>query len=106
MRASQLARMLLIGTGRWSLSGGRPALEDQIVLRIGETAMRLEVKMSRDSGGEFRAWCPSLPGCAIRAASVERARQDISEAICGYVASLNGSGQYVLDCDERLAASA
>jgi predicted RNase H-like HicB family nuclease len=62
--------------------------------------MRLDVKMVRDGRGGFHAWCPALPGCAVRAESHTKARQDIADAIRGYVASLNGSHEFAIACEE------
>jgi predicted RNase H-like HicB family nuclease len=62
--------------------------------------MVLEVKMAKDVRGEYRAWVPALPGCAVRAESPAAARQDITEAIAGYLASLNGSRRFDIACTE------
>jgi predicted RNase H-like HicB family nuclease len=69
----------------------------------GGDGMRLEVKMARDVRGEYRAWCPALPGCAVRAESHVKASRDIAEAIRGYVASLNGSHHFVIVCQDQPA---
>jgi predicted RNase H-like HicB family nuclease len=66
----------------------------------GGNGMRLEVKIAREVCGDYRAWCPALPGCAVRAESDVKARKDIAEAIAGYVASLNGSHHFVIVCQD------
>jgi predicted RNase H-like HicB family nuclease len=51
--------------------------------------MRLMVKVVRESADRVRAWCPSLPGCMVRATSEEEAKKSLEHAIRGYLASLN-----------------
>ncbi len=45
--------------------------------------------------GEDGYWvveCPSLPGCLSQGKTVDEALQNIKEAICGYIASLEDDG--------------
>ena len=51
--------------------------------------MRLLVKIARESSDRVRAWCPSLPGCMVRATSEDEAKKNLERAIRGYLASLN-----------------
>ncbi len=51
--------------------------------------MKLTVKLARVDGNRFRAWCPALPGCAVYAQSQREAKIKISQAIDGYLASLD-----------------
>ena len=55
----------------------------------GREHMRLMVKIVQESSDRFRAWCPSLPGCMVRARSQDEARVHLDHAIRGYLASLN-----------------
>ena len=36
-----------------------------------------------------RAWCPGLPGCNVYAQSESQAKEKLTEAIYGYLASLD-----------------
>lgn len=51
--------------------------------------MKIVVKISRESGERFRAWCPALPGCVVCGRSREEAIAKLEQAVCGYVASLD-----------------
>ena len=51
--------------------------------------MKLVAKITEREGGNFYAWCPALPGCWVVGQSRQEARQKISEAIEGYLASLD-----------------
>ena len=39
--------------------------------------------------GSYRAWCPALPGCWIKAASKEQAYERMQSAVKGYLASMD-----------------
>ena len=54
-----------------------------------ETIMRLVVKISEQRSGQFRAWCPALPGCEVTADTHEEAGRKIDSAVRSYLASLN-----------------
>lgn len=54
-----------------------------------EQDMALTIKIARTSDGAFRAWCPALPGCVVRAQSHGEAQRMVNQAISGYLASLN-----------------
>jgi len=51
--------------------------------------MKLVVRTTRRDGSTFKAWCPALPGCAVIAASRQRAQSRIQRAVKGYLASLD-----------------
>lgn len=51
--------------------------------------MTLHIRISSCETGGFLAACPSLPGCMTRAQTREEARRKLSEAIVGYLASVN-----------------
>ncbi len=51
--------------------------------------MRLTVKIANTREGNFRAWCPALPGCMVWGLSEDEVRQKISKAVDGYLASLD-----------------
>ena len=51
--------------------------------------MRLVVKIVCEGNGIFRAWCPCLPGCTVRAISSTEAQEKIEAAIRSYMMSLN-----------------
>lgn len=50
--------------------------------------MTLAIHIMRKTESAYRAWCPSLPGCAVYGQSREEARDKIREAVRGYLASL------------------
>ena len=50
--------------------------------------MKVRVRISRSEAGGYIASCPSLPGCVTRGATREQARDNMNEAIKGYLASL------------------
>ncbi|MFB3891864.1 MAG: type II toxin-antitoxin system HicB family antitoxin [Phycisphaerae bacterium] len=51
--------------------------------------MTLHIRIRHCESGGFLAACPSLPGCSTRAETREEARKRLSEAIVGYLASVN-----------------
>lgn len=51
--------------------------------------MKLLVKVTRDSAGYYRAWCPSLPGCFAYAPSQDEAIAKLNETMVSYLASLD-----------------
>jgi predicted RNase H-like HicB family nuclease len=51
--------------------------------------MRLCVRVRQDDSGRYIAACPSLPGCVSSGQTERQARQNLEEAITGYLASLN-----------------
>lgn len=51
--------------------------------------MKLVVKIARQNGRGYRAWCPALPGCAVSAESEQEARTRIRCAVNGYLMSLD-----------------
>ncbi len=55
----------------------------------GECHMKLAVRIVEEPNGLIRAWCPALPGCAVRGTSRQDAARKIEEAIRAYLASLN-----------------
>lgn len=48
----------------------------------------LEVIIEKDEPEGYHAYCPSLPGCHSQGATTEEARENIAEAIEGYLESL------------------
>ena len=50
--------------------------------------MNLSVHIARRGGREYRAWCPSLPGCMVYGATVQEAKDRIRQAVRGYLSSL------------------
>ncbi|NQU76628.1 MAG: type II toxin-antitoxin system HicB family antitoxin [Planctomycetes bacterium] len=50
--------------------------------------MKLCIRISKSEHGGFVACCPSLPGCVTRGKTKEQARENIGEAIKGYLASV------------------
>ena len=51
--------------------------------------MKLYVRVSRNDRGEFKASCPSLPGCTSRGVTREEACSKLDDAIRGYIAAIN-----------------
>jgi predicted RNase H-like HicB family nuclease len=51
--------------------------------------MKITVQITRGSDGFYRARCPALPGCIVVAPTRDEAHTKISEAIEGYLASLD-----------------
>ena len=51
--------------------------------------MKLLVNVSREDSGDYRAWCPVLPGCEVWAESKPAAEAKIRQAIEFYLASLD-----------------
>ncbi len=51
--------------------------------------MRLCVRLRRSERGRFIASCPSLPGCVSSGQTEQQARDNLQEAILGYLASVN-----------------
>ena len=51
--------------------------------------MKIAAKIVREQSGAYRASCPALPGCTVRAASYEEARAKLDEAVRGYLCSLD-----------------
>jgi predicted RNase H-like HicB family nuclease len=51
--------------------------------------MKMQIQIARTAQGEYRAWCPRLPGCQVRSSSLPQAQQKLTEAARGYLASLN-----------------
>jgi predicted RNase H-like HicB family nuclease len=51
--------------------------------------MKLAIKIKQQSDGNYRACCPSLPGCSVCGQTKEDARSQIDLAVRGYLASLD-----------------
>lgn len=51
--------------------------------------MRLCVRLRRNERGRFIASCPSLPGCVSSGPTEKQARENLQDAILGYLASVN-----------------
>jgi predicted RNase H-like HicB family nuclease len=54
-----------------------------------EVNMKLCVHIKKDHEGRFVAYCPSLPGCKTGGQTREEARDNLDDAIRGYIASLD-----------------
>ena len=52
-----------------------------------------DVIIEKDSPKGYRAWCPNLIGCHSQGDTIEEARENIAEAIKGYVISLRERGK-------------
>jgi predicted RNase H-like HicB family nuclease len=55
--------------------------------------MKYRVTIKQDEDGIFVAECPSLPGCISQGATRAEAKENIAEAIAGYVESLEARGE-------------
>ncbi|KPK80760.1 MAG: hypothetical protein AMJ81_11390 [Phycisphaerae bacterium SM23_33] len=51
--------------------------------------MKLCIRMRRNERGEFTASCPLLPGCISSGRTEQQAKQNLEEAIRGYLASVS-----------------
>ncbi len=51
--------------------------------------MKLCVRLRRNERGRFIASCPSLPGCVSSGLTEQQARENLQDAIQGYLASVN-----------------
>lgn len=54
--------------------------------------MKFRVVIEQDEDGKFIASCPTLPGCWSDGETRNEARQNIAEAIKGYLESLKKHG--------------
>ena len=50
--------------------------------------MRFRIVIEQDEDGVFVARCPALPGCVSQGKTRTEARQNIEDAMTGYIASL------------------
>ena len=50
--------------------------------------MRFRIVIEQDEDGIFVARCPALPGCISQGKTRAEARQNIEDAMVGYIASL------------------
>ena len=50
--------------------------------------MKYRIFISQDEGGVFVAECPELPGCISQGATRRQVRDNIQDAIKGYIESL------------------
>ena len=57
--------------------------------------MKYRVYLEQDEDGMFVATCPALPGCVSQGRTRAEARENIREAIEGYVKSLRKHGDPV-----------
>ena len=51
--------------------------------------MKLSVKVIPNNKGGYTAVCPTLPGCVSWGDTHEKAKENLSEAIRGYMAAMN-----------------
>ena len=61
--------------------------------------MKIAIAIEAVAGTGYRAECPSLPGCTAFGRSPEEARDQISRAILGYLASLDTPAPQTLELD-------
>jgi predicted RNase H-like HicB family nuclease len=61
--------------------------------------MKIAIVIEAAAGAGYRAECPSLPGCTAFGRSPEEARQQITRAILGYLASLDTPAPAALELD-------
>ena len=57
--------------------------------------MKYRVIIRSDEDGVFVAECPSLPGCISQGSTRDEAKENIAEAIAGYLESLKARGEPV-----------
>jgi predicted RNase H-like HicB family nuclease len=50
--------------------------------------MNLAIRIAKERGSAYRAWCPALPGCEVYGETMSAARSKIHDAVRGYVARL------------------
>jgi antitoxin HicB len=50
--------------------------------------MNYRVLIFQDEDGFIAAECPSLPGCITQGKTIEEVKENIQDAICGYLESL------------------
>ena len=55
--------------------------------------MKYRVIIKQDEDGVFVAECPSLPGCISQGTTRAEAKENIAEAIAGYLESLEARGE-------------
>ena len=51
--------------------------------------MRLEVLIEKDESGYYVAEVPALPGCLSQGKTLEEAKENIREAIVGWIKTMN-----------------
>jgi antitoxin HicB len=57
--------------------------------------MKLRVIIEQDEDGMFVATCPTLPGCISQGTTREEARENITDAVRGYLESLREHGESI-----------
>lgn len=62
--------------------------------------MKFAITLKQDEDGYFVASCPSLPGCHSQGRTKEEAITNISEAIRGYLASMQRHGEPIPSISE------
>jgi predicted RNase H-like HicB family nuclease len=50
--------------------------------------MNLTIRIAKQIGCAYRAWCPALPGCEVYGETLTEARSKIQDAIRGYASNL------------------
>ena len=55
--------------------------------------MKYRVIIKADEDGVFVAECPSLPGCISQGSTRDEAKENIVDAIAGYLESLEARGE-------------
>ncbi len=59
--------------------------------------MRLCVRIRQNERGRYVASCPSLPGCVSAGVTEQQAKDNLEEAIRGYLASVNNFVPHDID---------
>jgi predicted RNase H-like HicB family nuclease len=50
--------------------------------------MNLTIRIAKQTGCAYRAWCPALPGCEVYGQTLTESRSKIQDAIRGYAANV------------------
>lgn len=62
------------------------------------------IEKERDDPG-YHAWCPALPGCVTCGESLDETRENMKEAMAGYLECLLSQGQEIPADVETVVAS-
>ena len=53
--------------------------------------MKFVVEIIKESEGRYRGRCPALPGCVAQGQTIEETRQNLRQAACSYISSLDAT---------------
>jgi predicted RNase H-like HicB family nuclease len=59
--------------------------------------MKVHIRITRESQGGYRAWCPGYPGCLARGSSQGEAIRKVAAIMESYLASMNVSVPSLLE---------